>query len=352
MKTGKSLVELATEIQNQREAKVDYTAPARALVLEPDGRTFALGDKARFEANGIFHQQIGTHLKIPKVYYDRMAGEAPALLANNVNRWLSTDPTKRLIRTLQNGDNIGRAFLSDRYRPLDNAELAEAVLPTFSEFGLNVVSCELTERKLYLKAVNEKVQGEVKRGDVVQAGVIISNSEVGMGSLSVSPLLYRLVCLNGLIINDRSVRKHHLGRAAGDDAVREYLTDEAREADDKATWLKLRDLTRAAVSDALFSDQLEKMREAAGMVIESNKLDKVIDVTAKRIDLGEAEKDSVLRHLIEGGDLSKWGLANAVTRMAQDVESYDRSTELEAIGSKIIELPKADWHAISTAGAA
>lgn len=30
------------------------------------------------------------------------------------------------------------------------------------------------------------------------------------------------------------------------------------------------------------------------------------------------------------------GLGNAVTRMAQDVESYDRSTELEAIGFQIM----------------
>ena len=33
-----------------------------------------------------------------------------------------------------------------------------------------------------------------------------------------------------------------------------------------------------------------------------------------------------------------YGLANAVTRHAQDVQSYDRSTELEATGYKIITM--------------
>ena len=42
---------------------------------------------------------------------------------------------------------------------------------------------------------------EVKQGDTVQAGIIISNSEVGLGSLSLRTFLYRLVCLNGMILN-------------------------------------------------------------------------------------------------------------------------------------------------------
>lgn len=46
----------------------------------------------------------------------------------------------------------------------------------------------------------------------------------------------------------------------------------------------------------------------------------------------------ILGHLIAGGDLSLYGLANAVTRHAQDVQSYDRSTELEATGYKIITM--------------
>ena len=47
------------------------------------------------------------------------------------------------------------------------------------------------------------------------------------------------------------------------------------------------------------------------------------------------------------GDLSVWGLANAVTRTAEDVADYDRATELEATGGRVIELPRADWRAIA-----
>jgi hypothetical protein len=49
----------------------------------------------------------------------------------------------------------------------------------------------------------------------------------------------------------------------------------------------------------------------------------------------------VLRALVEGGDLSMWGLANAVTSLAADAPTYDRSTELESIGGQMLALPPA-----------
>ena len=57
----------------------------------------------------------------------------------------------------------------------------------------------------------------------------------------------------------------------------------------------------------------------------------------------------MLRYLIEGGDLSQFGLHNAVTRMSQDVEDYDRASDLERVGGKIIELSATEWKTIAEA---
>ena len=66
----------------------------------------------------------------------------------------------------------------------------------------------------------------------------------------------------------------------------------------------------------------------------------MVEATAKRFGLVEAEKGDVLRFLVEGGDLSKWGLCNAVTRLSQEATiSYERATDLERLGGQIIELP-------------
>ncbi len=48
----------------------------------------------------------------------------------------------------------------------------------------------------------------------------------------------------------------------------------------------------------------------------------------------------MLRHLATGGDFTRFGLLNAVTRTAEDAESYDRAIELERVGGEILEMPR------------
>jgi hypothetical protein len=57
----------------------------------------------------------------------------------------------------------------------------------------------------------------------------------------------------------------------------------------------------------------------------------------------------VLRHLIADGELSGYGLVNAVTHFSQEVEDYDRATEFEALGGKLIELSAKDWKELAQA---
>src|SRR2546423_1016228 len=96
---------------------------------------------------------------------------------------------RRMVRTLEGN---ARAFLSDRYRPLDHDEILERVLPALGEFDLDwsQSSLEVTDQRLYMKLVNPHVEADVEVGDPVQAGVLVTNSEIGMGSFSVTPLVF------------------------------------------------------------------------------------------------------------------------------------------------------------------
>ena len=61
------------------------------------------------------------------------------------------------------------------------------------------------------------------------------------------------------------------------------------------------------------------------------------------------EGSGILRHLIEGGDISRYGVLNAITRFSQDVEDYDRATELETAGGAVLEMRAKDWRDIAQA---
>ena len=45
--------------------------------------------------------------------------------------------------------------------------------------------------------------------------------------------------------------------------------------------------------------------------------------------------------------MSLYGLANAITRFSQDVESYDRATKLEGIGYDVMTMPPTTWNRIN-----
>jgi hypothetical protein len=208
----------------------------------------------------------------------------------------------------------------------------------------------LTERRLYIKAVTDKISGEVKVGDIVQSGIVISNSEIGYGSVRIEPMIYRLSCLNGLISQDYSLRKYHIGRNNGDfdfESTREFFKDDTKLADDKAFWMKVQDIIAATFTQELFDRIVDKFRDADARKIDQDPV-KAIEVLAIRNAFTENERVGVLKHLIEGGNLSAYGLANAVSRASQDVQSYDRATELEELAGDIIELPKKDWNLIAS----
>lgn len=347
----KTLTELAKELDANESAKKDFVADTRQLrvdvVGEEKNRKLAL-DISGHAITGLTHHahmQIADRIKIPATYYRRMVAEAPDLLARNVNHWFNESPERRMVRTLH-GDT--RAFLSDRYRPLDNFDLAQCVLPVLAEQpGMKVESCEVTDRRMYIKALFPRIEREVKRGDVVQSGVVISNSEIGAGSLRVEPLVYRLVCLNGMI-GSTAMRKYHVGRGAdsNDDGAMEIFRDETRIADDKALWLKVEDVVRSSVSEANFDTLVTSMQEALQVRMEASPV-QVVENVAKAYRLNEKEQGNVLTHLIEGGDLSQYGLMNAVTRASQDVEDYDRATEMERMGGLVLELPRTEWQRIA-----
>ena len=342
MKTGRDLGEVLTELKRQQAEKRDYISPSSSLSLSPDGRTLNMGENA-FSTTDLFHRQMAASLSIPTKYYDLMQREKPDLLAENVNAWMSSRDQSYMVRSLS---GVARALLSDRYRRIDNMEVASAVLPLFAGMeGIEVMSAEVTESRLYLKIVNHRLEMACV-GDRVQAGVVISNSEVGLGAVSVQPLIYTLACTNGMIVNSLGERKTHVGRAAKGMDGFEVLSDETMEAEDHAFMLKLRDITVAAIDEVRFGMVVDQLSASAEAKI-TGRVQDVVELTGKEYGLNQGEQDGVLKYLIEGGDLSLYGLSNAVTRMSQDVESYDRATALEGIGWQMATMGKSKWKEVN-----
>ena len=377
---------MAAEIERQADSKRDFVAPAQSVTMTVDEaamdefqrliakpvkstrrnrgrrttrdepkrevtladspmRITGLDGSTDFGIRPFAHGQIAEKLGVPRRYYDRMATESPALLVQNVNHWMHSDTDKRMFRVL---DGHVRAYLSDSYRRMDYFDFLEAILPIIRQSGMEIISCQVTERKLYLKCVNAKLQGKVV-GDVVQAGVVFTDSEVGAGKMNIQQMLYTLRCTNGMI-GESVLGKAHLGRAQGDDdRVQEMLTDTTKQHSDQVLWESVRDVTEKILTDqAWFDGTLAKLNAAADDKIEGDVPGAIVELQ-RQTKISEKASSGILRHLIAGGDLSKWGMSSAVTRYSQDVDDYDDASDFERLGHKVIELSQGAWEAIANA---
>jgi len=110
--------------------------------------------------------------------------------------------------------------------------------------------------------------------------------------------------------------------------------------------LMLADIVRTAVDEARFSMAVDKLREATEAKI-TGRVPEVVELTAKQYGFSKTEESDILQHLIEGGDLTLYGLSNAVTRTASDAPDYDRATVLEGTGWNIAVMPENAWRQIN-----
>ena len=366
MKQGMTQQELSVEVARQLKGKEDYIGDTRQFTMTKDTggvRLMLAGNPVNYPLRKLGHRQLSDHVRIPARYYDRMLEDTEShdLLLRNVNHWFEHNPARRMVRTL---DGTVRAFLSDRYRPLDNYDLIEAVLPEVSASGATLESCNLSEDRLYIKAVIQEVQREIlppvgpaysgnSSSVIVSPGVVISNSEVGLASIAVQPAVHFLACTNMAVWATHALRKYHVGRQfnvdfggedKGNGDVRRFITDDTRQLEDAAVWSAVRDLARGALQGDIFEQIVKDIRAARGDLIDEPIL--TVEKLANKYDFTEPEQNGVLHHMMMGHDLSRYGLSQAVTRFSQDIESYDRASHLEQIGGEIFALDRDDWHFI------
>ncbi len=334
---------LIEKLKEERRDSRDYLTDTRNLTFKTDED----GSKVYVEAQGertlqygiteLAEQQVAARLKIPMQYYRYMKENQPDLLDTNVNTWFQNKPETRFVRTLKG--NV-RAFLSDRYQVVDNLEIAAKALTVMNENQDWVQgSLAVTDEHLYIKVLSERFSDEISVGDTVQAGFVVSNSEVGLGCVRVEPLIYRLVCTNGMIVPDKAHRKYHVGQKQEIDEnyALEIFRTETIETSNKAYLMKIEDIIRGALNESVFRDTVARMRKAKEMTIDVDPVETARAV-GKTFNMNEAEIMTVGANYLNDNDFTQYGLANAVTKTANTRPAYERATEFEKFGGLVLDM--------------
>ena len=218
-----------------------------------------------------------------------------------------------MLRTID--DTKCRAILSTRYEPFDNLELIEMIEP-YAEGS--VVRWEINNDLVFHLTISfPSTSTEIAVGDIVERGLHISNSEVGLRSVTIAGSVYRLKCKNGLILK---------GNDGGFFQFR-HLNDPD----------KMRERVKSAVDSCLLeaSGEVERLRQSFNIKVEDS-----IDFIKEIGDKNELTEDMVSKIMSSWGDEpgnSLFHVVNAVTSTARDIGDPEKSYELQMLGSKLLK---------------
>lgn len=364
MQNEYTIEELAQRVRVNAERKRDFIAPTTQATVFNGGANIMLFDGST-NYDGIFsdnaRRQLGTHLGIPSQYVEKLQARGmDELVDTNFNQLLHSPvekATDRLFRTYDNGpaSNVFRSTHSRSFLTFDYVDLMDGVAPVLHQIAdkqeLKFISTGLTDNKLYMKIVFPNMQLEVRSkqvNDIVECGVIISNSETGHGSIIVSQFIHRLICLNGMTVNDAGTRRRHVGSANARGEL-DYQSDTIISMKQTLT-KQLRDHVLDCVDHDKFRATVAKFNASAQDELDSSvEPEDAIESVGKKFSLSDSEVKQAKRSLLEDGDYSRWGFANAITNIAHKSEDYDRATELQELGGNIINLNPKQWQRVALA---
>ncbi len=320
------LQDLIEELERQKPLKWDQKLDSSELRMILDG------DQPKFSMNGNgngflitrpCHNQIAERLEIPAKYYAKMENEAPDLLTKNVNTWLREKPKDVFIRGL--GDSV-RAFLSDKYRVIDHLDMLLCSLNELQAHEVEVEDCYLCETEMNIKVKSHQLRDFVRhKDDLIIGGLLLVNSETGHRALRVEPRMFRVLCTNGMVIEEMMTRQIHLGNG----------TDEL----DEIVYLSIRRSIRELFGR--FGEMIQILRETTEIKVKN--VTKVINNLVEHYRLSEDQKENILIAFGREPESDKYGIANAITRAAQNEQTWEKSLEMERIGGKLITLPREEF---------
>jgi hypothetical protein len=260
--------------------------------------------------------------------YDAQDADVMTYLANNALRRLDQEKVYRL-RTYTDG--TCRAFVTDKYAPIDNRWYLE----TLQEF--------LPEGRLsHWKGDEDTIFGNVLLPDTIMdygtdddsdyGGMIsIGNCEIGKRRISQVPSLFRSICLNGCIwgqVSGKQIKRRHIGTIDLDALKLEIGQNIEHQLP----------LLPNGITKFLAMRELEN-----GDVSMKN----IIAAICKDERLGKKEAVVVLDQYaqFENQERNLFGVVNAITRAGQ---KFDNTTwvKFDELGGNLMETDASRWAAI------
>jgi hypothetical protein len=269
--------------------------------------TMKIGDE-RHTLRTVAQRSIAWRLGIP---YNYLAKCPPEMQRVQMNHWIKSEKRDQLFLRFDGMDV--RAVFTPRYIPVDNFQVLER-LDAMGYTPDTKVQCSLDSEFMLLSIPDGRRQFKIN-GDRMTPGISISNSEVGLASLSVSAFILRLVCTNGMVAKDEIATSYR--------HVSTKILTELPQVFEKV------------------ADGLGKQKERLKLSLDSPVSDPFATIQRfnKQFALGDREKEAVAWAWPKEAGETMFNVVNAYTRAAaMDGLPAESSFRLQRVGGEVLGM--------------
>ncbi|MBO6936784.1 MAG: DUF932 domain-containing protein [Deltaproteobacteria bacterium] len=250
----------------------------------------------------------------------------------NLNWGLARQESQALLRL---AGNEVRAIVSERYAALDDELVLNMVADCLDRSGYGddaMVRAISTGPHTVLRVTLPGEGRAVKVGDVIEHGIDIANSELGLRSVQVTPVTYRLVCSNGMRSwkSEATMRMRHVGDP-------DRLADQLRDAIPVAFAEARGDLDRwARAMDTLIDDALDEVESLRGFGLTKADVRAVAgEIVSEVPALPEDSFAESVEQALQGQPTTAFDVANAITSTARS-KSTEARLAIEEAGHRYL----------------
>jgi len=185
-----TLSQVMERVENMSRNHTDVNIKTREISFDSID-TVWIGSESH-SLKPIAQQSIANRLGIPIQYLRRCPEDIQAI---NMNHWIKYEKNEELFFRFD--DNDVRAIFTPRYIPTDNLEVLKKLDALHYKADTRVQCC--LDGEFMSLSIPDGRHTFAVSGEKMTPGISVSNSEVGLASLSIAAFMLRLVCTNGMI---------------------------------------------------------------------------------------------------------------------------------------------------------
>ena len=218
-------------------------------------------------------------------------------------------------------DGVIRGVVSETYQSFSNRRTVQTLKQTVDLNKYMLIQSCVSPEKLTLRFIEREPTTVVGDKSPIWNGFMVTNNDIGGGSLKMQDFLYRQWCTNGMTMqafSGNAIRQAHKGENMSDGKI-------------------------AMFSQALRA--IEELKEEKFKLIEKGSKKRLsfeeynvlIEKTRRNLKLSEKATDNLENIIQSSYGLTEWGVANGITELAQNF-TLETRLEMESFaGNQLVQ---------------